>query len=44
MANWIRSAVLADGESDVCLVPLRKGVTSDSVPSKLLTIAAAGCP
>jgi hypothetical protein len=28
--------------SDVCLVPLRKGVATDSVPSKLLTITAAG--
>jgi colanic acid biosynthesis glycosyl transferase WcaI len=30
--------------SDVCLVPLRKGVATDSVPSKLLTITAAGRP
>jgi hypothetical protein len=28
LANWIRSAVLADGESDVCLVPLRKEALS----------------
>ena len=30
--------------SDVCLVPLRRGVATDSVPSKLLTITAAGRP
>jgi colanic acid biosynthesis glycosyl transferase WcaI len=30
--------------SDVCLVPLRQGVATDSVPSKLLTITAAGRP
>lgn len=30
--------------SDVCLVPLRRGIANDSVPSKLLTITAAARP
>ena len=30
--------------ADVCLVPLRKGFTTESVPSKVFTIAAAGRP
>ncbi len=30
--------------SNVCLVPLHTGVATDSVPSKLLTITAAGRP
>jgi colanic acid biosynthesis glycosyl transferase WcaI len=32
------------GSADVCLVPLRRGFTSESTPSKLLTIMAAGRP
>ena len=30
--------------SDVCLVPLRKGFTAESMPSKVYTITAAGRP
>lgn len=30
--------------SDLCLVPLRRGITQDSVPSKVYTIMAAGKP
>jgi colanic acid biosynthesis glycosyl transferase WcaI len=30
--------------SDMCLVPLRRGITRDSVPSKVYTIMAAGRP
>lgn len=30
--------------SDVCLIPLRKGLTEDSVPSKLFTIMGMGRP
>lgn len=30
--------------SDLCLVPLRQGITRDSVPSKVYTIMAAGKP
>ena len=30
--------------ADVCLIPLRKGIARDSVPSKALTIMAAGRP
>jgi len=30
--------------ADVCLVPLRRGFTAESVPSKVLTIAAAARP
>jgi colanic acid biosynthesis glycosyl transferase WcaI len=30
--------------SDLCLVPLRRGITRDSVPSKVYTIMAAGRP
>jgi colanic acid biosynthesis glycosyl transferase WcaI len=32
------------GTADVCLIPLRKGFSNESVPSKLLTIMAAGKP
>ncbi|MGA7315638.1 MAG: glycosyltransferase family 4 protein [Silvibacterium sp.] len=32
------------GAADVCLIPLRRGFTNESVPSKLLTIMAAGKP
>jgi len=32
------------GAADVCLIPLRAGFTNESVPSKLLTIMAAGKP
>src|SRR5262249_50292013 len=32
------------GAADVCLVPLRRGFTAESVPSKLFTIMAAGRP
>lgn len=32
------------GAADICLVPLRKGLTQDSVPSKVWTIMGAGRP
>lgn len=32
------------GAADVCLIPLRRGFTSESVPCKLYTIMAAGKP
>jgi colanic acid biosynthesis glycosyl transferase WcaI len=32
------------GASDVCLIPLKRGFSTESVPSKLLTIMAAGRP
>lgn len=32
------------GSADVCLIPLRRGFTSESVPCKLYTIMAAGKP
>lgn len=32
------------GAADVCLIPLRRGFASESVPSKLYTIMAAGKP
>jgi colanic acid biosynthesis glycosyl transferase WcaI len=32
------------GAADICLVPLRRGFTNDSVPCKLFTIMAAGKP
>ena len=32
------------GAADVCLISLRRGFTNESVPSKLLTIMAAGKP
>jgi len=32
------------GASDLCLIPLRRGFTSDSVPCKVFTIMAAGKP
>jgi colanic acid biosynthesis glycosyl transferase WcaI len=32
------------GAADVCLVPLRRGFTAESVPSKVFTIMAAGRP
>lgn len=32
------------GAADVCLIPLRRGFTAESVPSKLFTIMAAGKP
>jgi colanic acid biosynthesis glycosyl transferase WcaI len=32
------------GASDVCLIPLRRGFSSESVPCKLFTIMAAGRP
>jgi colanic acid biosynthesis glycosyl transferase WcaI len=32
------------GTADVCLIPLRRGFTNDSVPCKLFTIMAAGKP
>jgi colanic acid biosynthesis glycosyl transferase WcaI len=32
------------GAADVCLVPLRRGFTAESVPSKLFAIMAAGRP
>lgn len=30
--------------ADLCLVPLRKGITQESVPSKVFAIMAAACP
>jgi colanic acid biosynthesis glycosyl transferase WcaI len=32
------------GAADVCVIPLRRGFTTESVPCKLLTIMAAGKP
>jgi colanic acid biosynthesis glycosyl transferase WcaI len=32
------------GSADVCLIPLRRGFTSESVPCKMYTIMAAGKP
>jgi colanic acid biosynthesis glycosyl transferase WcaI len=32
------------GAADLCLIPLRRGFTNDSVPCKLFTIMAAGKP
>ena len=32
------------GTADICLIPLRRGFTNDSVPCKLFTIMAAGKP
>lgn len=32
------------GAADVCVIPLRRGFTAESVPSKLLTIMGAGKP
>lgn len=32
------------GSADVCVIPLRRGFTTESVPSKLFTIMAAGKP
>jgi colanic acid biosynthesis glycosyl transferase WcaI len=32
------------GSADVCLIPLRRGFTTESVPCKLFTIMAAGRP
>ena len=32
------------GAADICLIPLRRGFTNDSVPCKLFTIMAAGKP
>jgi len=32
------------GTADLCLIPLRRGFTNDSVPCKLFTIMAAGKP
>jgi colanic acid biosynthesis glycosyl transferase WcaI len=32
------------GAADVCLIPLKRGFTTESVPSKLFTIMAAGKP